>query len=185
MTLTRAFSNTLIGLEKSMAEIDKMLGGHGVRESRHTHRRPERAPLRSDDLAPETIGALVYEFVYPGKVEGERRGVRISVNYQPEYTQYKTPKGTTAEMAARALFWFLKAKFDSIDYGIEAFSTWPSCRTSSPPLARPSRNSPRSLLRPYSAPSPSLCSRSLRRCDRDRPPPLAHPPNIGPRHGGA
>ena len=24
-------------------------------------------------------------------------------------------------MAARALFWFLKAKFDSIDYGIEEF----------------------------------------------------------------
>ena len=54
--------------------------------------------------------------------------MRIAVLYQPTTTRIdkrssikRKVKGTTAQMAARALYWFLKSKFDSIDYGIEEF----------------------------------------------------------------
>lgn len=129
MALTKAFASTVVKFEKSMAEIEKILSDHGIRESRYTHMRPQRAPKNLADKSDETVGAIVYEFVSaPNGKKGagstelnERRGVRIAVKYQPEFTEYKTPKGTTAEMGARALYWYLKAKFDSIDYGIEDF----------------------------------------------------------------
>lgn len=121
MALTKAFASTSVSFEKSMGEVEKLLGAHGVRESRYTHRRPERAPKSEFDKAPDTRGSVVYEFVYPGKNLEERRGVRVTVHYQPEIGKRGGNAGTTPEMAARALFWFLKAKFDSIDYGIEAF----------------------------------------------------------------
>jgi len=121
VTLSKAFASTSVSLEKSMAEVDRILGVHGVRESRYTHRRPEHSPKSEYDKAPETRGSVVYEFVYPGKGAEERRGVRVTVHYQPEIGKRGGQAGTTAEMAGRALYWFLKAKFDSIDYGIEAF----------------------------------------------------------------
>ncbi len=127
--ITKAFASTSVAFEKSMSAVEKMLGEHGIRESRYTHIRPARAPKNQYDKEPETQGSIIYEFVSapngkprPGSTElNERRGVRLAVFYQPEFTQYKTPKGTTPEMAARALYWYLKAKFDSIDYGIEDF----------------------------------------------------------------
>lgn len=125
--LTKAFASTEIAFEKSMQQVEKMLGEHGIRESRSTHLRPARLPLKAGDRAPDTQGAIVYEFVYTPKQLDidevvQRRGVRITVKYQPEFSEYKTVgRGTTPEMAARALFWYLKAKFDSIDYGIEDF----------------------------------------------------------------
>lgn len=122
MTLRQSFANTAISVEKSISEIDKMLGAHAVRESRHTHIRPLRAPKSPTEAAsPDTIGRIVFEFVYPGKSDLERRGVRIAVEYRPFVGKQGGKAGSTAEMAARALFWFLKAKFDSIDYGIEEF----------------------------------------------------------------
>lgn len=129
MSLTPAFTSTTVSFDKSMSEVEKLLTRHGVRESRFYHRRPERAPKTPAerapktpaDRAPETQGAVSYEFVYPGKGIEERRGVRVTVGYQPGVGPKGGQQGTTPEMAARALFWFLKAKFDSIDYGIEVF----------------------------------------------------------------
>ena len=121
MTLNAAFSSTTVSFDKSMAEVEKLATKHGVRESRYTHKRPERAPRDGRDRSPETQGAVVYEFVYPGKGLEERRGVRVTVAYQPQIGPQGGKAGTTPEMGARALFWFLKAKFDSIDYGIESF----------------------------------------------------------------
>lgn len=121
MTLKASFANTQVSVEKSISEIDRLLGAHGVRESRHTHIRPLRLANAGADTGPETCGRLVFEFVYLGRDESERRGVRVAVGYQPLAGPRGGTAGTTAEMAARALFWFLKAKFDSIDYGIEEF----------------------------------------------------------------
>lgn len=121
MSLTPAFTSTTVSFDKSMSEVEKLLTRHGVRESRFYHRRPERAPKAPGDHAPETQGAVSYEFVYPGRGIEERRGVRVTVGYQPGVGPKGGQQGTTPEMAARALFWFLKAKFDSIDYGIEVF----------------------------------------------------------------
>ena len=51
----------------------------------------------------------------------------MTVPYQPvqmiqdRYGYRKKGKGSTREMAARALYWFLKSKFDAIEYGIEEF----------------------------------------------------------------
>lgn len=121
VTLTKAFSGTSVSFDKSMAAVEKLLGEHGVRESRYTHLRPQRTPKNEFDKATETQGRVVYEFVYQGRGDAERRGVRIAVSYQPEIGPRGGIAGSTQEMAARALFWFLKAKFDSIDYGIEEF----------------------------------------------------------------
>jgi len=120
MPLTIAYANTTVSFDKSMGEIEKMLAAHGIRESRFTHRAPEQRQKDEKDLAPETLGHIIYEFVY-GKDE-TRRGVRVTVAYRPGPGNPGTKTGgTTREMGARAMFWFLKAKFDSIDYGIEAF----------------------------------------------------------------
>jgi hypothetical protein len=119
MTLTKAFAATEVKFEKSMAAVEAILGKHGIRESRYTHLRPSRLANSVSDEKPEAQGSIVYEFV--GGVNETRRGVRVSVGYRPVNTGYKKPGGTSEEMAARALYWYLKAKFDSIDYGIEDF----------------------------------------------------------------
>ena len=124
MTLTMAFTNTKVSLDRSMSQIDGLLEKNGIRESRHTHQRPVDPTAAEGE---DARGAITLEFVYPGKNDGDRRGVRITVGYQPlarkitaSYTR-KTVKGTTPEMAARALFWYLDTKFKSIQYGIEEF----------------------------------------------------------------
>lgn len=125
MTLTTSFASTQVSLDKSLNQIEGLLEAHGVREQRYTHLKPETPDETEGDGA---LGRLIYEFVWPGASEPERRGVRITVCYQPTVIKIqartyrrKAVKGTTAQMAARALFWFLKAKFDAIDYGIEEF----------------------------------------------------------------
>ena len=126
MTLTAAFTNTKVALDRSIQQCEGLLGTHGIREQRYTHKKP----LDPDATeGAEAIGEIVYEFVTgePEAREHERRGVRITVAYQPSVIKIgarhipKKTKGTTAQMAARALYWFLKAKFDAIDYGIEEF----------------------------------------------------------------
>lgn len=121
MTLNASFASTSVPFDRTMAQIERLLGEHAVRESRFTHMRPQRAPTSPGDRSVETIGRVIYEFVYQGKGAAERRGVRITVPYQPRIGPQGGKAGTTGEMAARALFWWLKAKFDSIDYGIEEF----------------------------------------------------------------
>lgn len=119
MTLTKAFVDTTVRFDKSMADIEKLLQTHAIRESRFTHLRPQREPRSEYDKAEDTQGSVVYEFVR-GR-DDDRRGVRVTVRYQPQIGIRGGKAGTTAEMAARALYWFLKAKFDAIDYGIEEF----------------------------------------------------------------
>lgn len=120
MTLTTAFTNTQVALDRSLQQCEGLLGTHGIREQRYTHKKP----LDPDATeGGDALGSIVYEFVQ----EHERRGVRITVQYQPSIIKIgarhipKRARGTTAQMAARALYWFLKAKFDAIDYGIESF----------------------------------------------------------------
>lgn len=120
MTLTAAFTNTKVALDRSLQQCEGLLGAHGIREQRYTHKKPVDPDATEGDAA---LGSIVYEFVS----EQERRGVRITVRYQPSVIKIgarhipKKTKGTSAQMAARALYWFLKAKFDAIDYGIESF----------------------------------------------------------------
>jgi hypothetical protein len=117
MLNTKAFSGTSISVDKSMAEIDKLLTKYGVRENRYTHSRPERVG------APGELGkgALVYEFVWPERGEQARRGVRIKVEYREVVGVRGGRAGITAEQAGRALFWHIKSKFDSVEFGIESF----------------------------------------------------------------
>ncbi|KKK72519.1 hypothetical protein LCGC14_2903030, partial [marine sediment metagenome] len=125
MTLTQAFANTKVTVDKSLQQIEGLMEVHGIREQRYTHLRPEDPAAAEGEVAQ---GTIAYEFVRHGKEDNERRGVRIVVRYQPTMIRVdrrtmvkRKVKGTTAQMAGRALFWFLKAKFDSIDYGIEEF----------------------------------------------------------------
>ena len=125
VTITKAFANTQVALDRSTAQIDGLLELHGVRESRITHQKPLDPTADSGENA---AGSLTLEFIQPGTDDCERRGLRIRVDYQPtirsidrrSHTARKT-KGTTAEMAARALFWFLDTKFKAIQYGLEEF----------------------------------------------------------------
>ena len=117
--LTQAFGATKVAFTKSMQEVEGVLSLHGIRESRFTHARPQRAPKTSFDVSQETAGYVLYEFV-KGK-DDDQRGVRITVRYQPRIGPKGGLTGSTAEMAGRALYWYLKGKFDAIDYGIEEF----------------------------------------------------------------
>lgn len=117
MINTKAFAGTSISVDKTMSEIDRLLTQRGVRENRYTHMRPERVGAPGD----AGRGALVYEFVWPERGEQLRRGVRVVVFYREEVGPKGGRAGITAEQAGRALFWHLKSKFDSIEFGIETF----------------------------------------------------------------
>lgn len=130
MINTKAFAATSISVDKSMSEIDRLLTGHGVRENRYTHLRPQRVGAPGADGE----GILVYEFVWPERGPQQRRGVRISVPYREEVGPKGGRSGVTAEQAGRALFWHMKSKFDAIAFGIETFDVafMPYLRTSLP-----------------------------------------------------
>lgn len=122
--LNMAFTATTVSLDKSLGEIDRLLVAHGVTENRYTHMKPRDPNADGEDGQ----GRIVYEFLYP--IDGDpfnRAGVRVAVIYQPvierpnHRNRLRTPKGTTPQQAARALYWYLKAKFDAIDWGIEEF----------------------------------------------------------------
>lgn len=111
-----AFTNTKVSVDRTMSEIEGLLSKRGVLDARYTHSRPR------GEQGPEGIGTITYEFVWPGKSEIERRGVRLVVAYRPVvWKGVRKVRGVTGQMAARALFWLLKAKFDSIDFGVEEF----------------------------------------------------------------
>lgn len=117
MINTKAFAGTSISVDKSMSEIDRLLTKYGVRENRYTHPRPERVGAHGEAGS----GALVYEFVWPERGTQARRGVRIKVQYREEAGPKGGRGGITAEQAGRALFWHIKSKFDSIEFGLEDF----------------------------------------------------------------
>ena len=123
MTLTTAFTSTKVALGVSLSQVEGLLEAHGVREQRYTHFKPDDP----ESVEQDGIGRIVYEFVRAGTEATERRGVRITVAYTPTVIKInhrhikRKANGTTAAMAGRALYWFLKAKFDAIDYGIEDF----------------------------------------------------------------
>lgn len=122
--LSPAFTKTSVSLNRSFQQIEGLLERHGVREQRYTHLRPEDPEAAEGEAA---AGRVIYEFVWPGGENRDRRGVQIVVGYQPTVYRIgrgdikRTVKGTTDQMAARALYWLLKAKFDSIEFGIEEF----------------------------------------------------------------
>ena len=103
----RAFAGTTVGLDKSMVQVKKLLNEHDVRETRYT------------EIGDAAVGRVIYEFVHG--TEDTRRGVRIVVYWEGKRGPQGGQKGSTPSMAGRALFWFLKSKFDSIDFGIEEF----------------------------------------------------------------
>jgi len=103
----KAFANTSVQLDKSMVGVKKLLNEHGVFETRYT------------EVGDSTDGRLIYEFVHG--TDETRRGVRITVTWKHRRGPKGGQAGSTSAMAGRALFWFLKSKFDSIDYGIEEF----------------------------------------------------------------
>ena len=110
--LTQAFTNSKVPFDRSMGQIDQLLAKHGVREKRHTHIEPDESGE----------GRIIFEFMWPSGELDDRRGVRLTVRYQPLIIRKgRKVKGTTPQMGARALYWLIKGKFDSIDYGIEEF----------------------------------------------------------------
>jgi hypothetical protein len=103
----QAFAGTTVPLDKSMVQVKKLLNEHGVFETRYT------------ETGTPDEGQLIYEFVHGA--DESRRGVRVNVTWASFAGPKGGRKGSTSSMAGRALFWFLKSKFDSIDYGIEEF----------------------------------------------------------------
>lgn len=103
----RAFKGTTVALDKSMRQTKKVLAAHDITETRYT------------ESGTDDEGRLIYEFVHG--VDESRRGVRIVVRWRGDRGPEGGQRGSSPEMAGRALFWFIKAKFDSIDYGIEEF----------------------------------------------------------------
>ena len=125
MVLSKSFSKTQVDFNRSMKQIEGILEVQGIIETRVTHLRPT-APDATD--GPESRGSLTIEFISEsGGAERARRGVRITVHYQPSMKAFnsrhvaRVVKGTTPEMAARALYWYLDMKFKSIEWGIEEF----------------------------------------------------------------
>ena len=118
--ITSAFTSTKVALDRSLAQVGQLLEKRGIREHRYTHLRPlDPAAIEGE----EAIGRIVLEFAWR-RATGRPLGVRVVVAYQPRVRARRGEafaRGTTAEQAARALFWFLKAKFDAIDFGLEEF----------------------------------------------------------------
>lgn len=108
--IPKAFAATSVSVDKTMGDAGKVLSKHGVREKRYTIREPEKVG---------EVGVIAYEFAWPGTAVQERRGIRMLVHFREFAGPRGGRSGVSAEQAARALFWQLKAKLDAIEFGLE------------------------------------------------------------------
>lgn len=103
----RAFTSSKVSVANTWTHLRSLLQKHGVTQQQVT------------ESGTATEGTLALAFLHG---EGTtQRGVRITVAYETKRGPKGGRVGSDDKMAARALFWFVKAKFDSIDYGIEEF----------------------------------------------------------------
>lgn len=105
--MIRAFKSSTVSYANSVMALRKLLLANGVRE------------IQTNERGTDDEGELALSFIH-GE-DPERRGVRIRVQYKVQRGPKGGQAGSDQRMAARALFWFLKAKFDSIEYGLESF----------------------------------------------------------------
>ncbi len=104
MRTLSAYKSTQIHWGKSQANIWKLLSKHGVKDVRFT--------------MLESQGSIICEFNYCGEVDGKPNtfGVRIQV---------PIPQGRDSErlknQAHRALFYYLKSKFEAMSFGLVEF----------------------------------------------------------------
>lgn len=94
-----AFNKTQVQSAKTFADIEAVLHKHGIEDTRVTHRLIDGGSEREFTL----------EFI----VTEARLAVRVQLVYPLEPASQRNS-------AARALYWFIKAKLDGIDYGIES-----------------------------------------------------------------
>lgn len=92
-----AFAKTQVPAVRTFAEIDALLNKHGITDTRVTSR---------------TLGDDEREYTLEFVITEARLGVRLQLVYPLEPPSRRNS-------AARALFWFVKAKLDGIAYGIE------------------------------------------------------------------
>ena len=99
-----AYKTTQVHWGKSQANICKLLSRHGVQDVRFT--------------LLESQGSIICEFNYLGEIDGHNTtfGVRVQV---------PIPSGRDAErlknQAHRALFYYLKSKFEALSFGLVEF----------------------------------------------------------------
>lgn len=113
----RAFSTTKVTQEKTQSDLKKELAKHGVKASRWTD--------IEEDRAKGEPGSLTLEFQRHNE-QGILMTYRVSVEYQfiqarGQKAGAMDPEGSTAEQAARAIYWHVKNLLDSADYGIVSF----------------------------------------------------------------
>ncbi|MYD86441.1 MAG: hypothetical protein F4Y14_09870 [Acidobacteria bacterium] len=92
-----AFAKTQVPAVRTFAEIDALLAKHGITDTRVTSRTVD------DDEREYTL-----EFI----ITDARLAVRLQLIYPLDPPSRRNS-------AARALYWFVKAKLDGIAYGIE------------------------------------------------------------------
>lgn len=109
MAQLKAFTGTDVSLAKTQESMRKLMREHGVKASRWTD--------YDEGQTDSEPGRIVFEFAWQpeGKAMLE---FRISVEFKSERGPRGGKGGTTAEQAARAIFWHVKNLFDSVSYGI-------------------------------------------------------------------
>lgn len=104
MRTTGAYQHTSVGWGKSQADICKLLGKQGIKDTRFT--------------MMESQGQLICEFNYPTEIEKKpvNIGVRILLPL-PEAKDMEKAKN----QIHRALFYYLKTKFEALNFGLVEF----------------------------------------------------------------
>ena len=100
--MKKAYKNTQVNWAKSQAQIGKLLDERKIKDVRFTF-------LQSQN-------SLICEFNYPTKIEGKEVniGVRILVPIKDNTEQSRN-------QIHRALFYYLKTKFEALDFGLVEF----------------------------------------------------------------
>jgi hypothetical protein len=107
--LNRSFTSTKVATERSAKQLRELLSDHGIRSIRVTD--------DLEDVGNKKPGMVMVEFLW-SPAEGQWLAARCSIQYQASTGSRGGQNGTTVEMAYRALFWHIKAKLDSVDWGI-------------------------------------------------------------------
>ena len=107
MRTVQSYRHTTVHWGKSQADTLRMLSKHGVRDVRFTM-------LDSRQI-------IICEFSYPTKLEGKEvlLGVRIQIKLPSQGRLADTER--TKNQAHRALFYYLKTKFEALQFGLVEF----------------------------------------------------------------
>ena len=99
-----SYKNTAVNWAKSQAQIGKLLDKVGIKDVRFTFMQSQQS--------------VICEFNYPTEVDKKavNIGVRIIVRL-PDYSDEDKAKN----QCHRALFYYLKSKFEALDFGLVEF----------------------------------------------------------------